>query len=244
MTCHLVKAFTNILKGLKFIHDSNFIHLDMKPANILIDFGGWLKIADFGLATPWPAQKGIDGEGDRCYLSPEALRGQFDKASDIYALGLIMSEIAGDVNMPEFGEPWQKLRSGEFSVLPSLSWSTQSTLSRDENGDPVESAAQAYVDSTGYLTQELQDQVTKAPRFMTDPEEPNSMDMVVRAMINYDATDRPTAEAVSMAFGCQWVAHRRSAGATVYEGNFGPSEDTFGSYEPMITDNADAMDMS
>ncbi|KAK7184699.1 hypothetical protein DPSP01_000429 [Paraphaeosphaeria sporulosa] len=238
------KILLDLSLGLKFIHDSNFIHLDLKPANILIDFGGWLKIADFGLATPWPAQKGIDGEGDRAYLSPEALHGRFDKPSDIYALGLIMSEIAGDCDMPQFGDSWQKLRSGEFSVLPSLSWSTQSTLSRDENGDPIESAAQAYVDSTGYLTQELQDEVTKAPRFMTDREDPNSMDVVARAMIKYDAADRPTAEAVSMAFGCQWVANRRSAGATIYEGNFGPSEDTFGGYDPMITDNADAMDMS
>lgn len=239
-----MNALSNPSQGLKFIHDSNFIHLDLKPANILIDFGGWLKIADFGLATPWPAQKGIDGEGDRAYLSPEALHGRFDKPADIYALGLIMSEIAGDCEMPQFGDSWQKLRSGEFSVLPSLSWSTQSTLSRDEHGDPIESAAQAYVDSTGYLTQELQDEVTKAPRFMTDREDPNSMDQVARAMIVYDAADRPTAEAVSMAFGCQWVAHRRSAGATIYEGNFGPSEDTLGGYEPMITDNADAMDMS
>lgn len=217
----------------------------MKPANILIDFGGWLKIADFGLATPWPAQKGIDGEGDRAYLSPEALQGHFDKPADVYALGLIMSEIAGDCEMPQFGDSWQKLRSGEFnSVLPSLSWSTQSTLSRDENGDPVESAAQAFVDSTGYLTQELQDEVAKAPKFMTDDQDPNAMDQVAKAMIMYDAADRPTAEAVSMAFGCQWVAQRRSAGATIYEGNFGPSQETLFGYEPMITDNVDAMDMS
>ncbi|KAL1597128.1 mitosis inhibitor protein kinase swe1 [Paraconiothyrium brasiliense] len=238
------KILLDLSLGLKFIHDNNFIHLDLKPANILIDFGGWLKIADFGLATPWPAQKGIDGEGDRAYLSPEALQGHFDKPADVFALGLIMSEIAGDCDMPQFGDSWQKLRSGEFSVLPSLSWSTQSTLSRDENGDPVESAAQAFVDSTGYLTQELQDEVAKAPQFMTDEHDPNSMDQVARAMIMYDAAERPSAEAVSMAFGCQWVAQRRSAGATIYEGNFGPSEDTLCGYEPMITDNADAMDMS
>lgn len=217
----------------------------MKPANILIDFGGWLKIADFGLATPWPAQKGIDGEGDRAYLAPEALQGQFDKPADIYALGLIMSEIASDCVMPQFGEPWQKLRSGEFnSVLPSLSWSTESTLSRDENGDPIESAAQTLVESTGFLTEEWQDEVGKAPKFMTDDTDPNAMDQIAKAMIRVEASERPTAEEVSMCFGCQWVAARRSAGATIYEGNFGPSKETFYGYEPMITDNVDAMDMS
>jgi mitosis inhibitor protein kinase SWE1 len=148
-----------------------------------------------------------------------------------------MSEIAGDCEMPQYGDSWQKLRSGDFSVLPSLSWSTDSTLSRDENGDPIESAAQAYVEL-------MKSEVAKAPRFMTDDQDLNSMDQVARAMIVYDAAFRPTAEAVSMTFGCQWVAARRSAGATIYEGNFGPCEDTLRGYEPMITDNVDAMDMS
>ena len=242
---HKMHHKLTVQQGLKFIHDNNFIHLDLKPANILIDFGGWLKIADFGLATSWPASKGIDGEGDRAYLSPEALQGRFDKPADIYALGLIMSEIASDCEMPQFGDSWQKLRSGEFnSVLPSLSWSTQSTLSRDENGDPVESAAQAFVESTGYLTQEWQDEVSKAPQFMTHDTDPHAMDQVAKAMIRFEASERPTAEDVSMCFGCQWVAARRSSGATIYEGNFGPSEESLCGYEPMITDNVDAMDMS
>ena len=44
-----------------------------------------MKIADFGLASSWPAPKGIDGEGDRHYLAPEALCGRFDKPADIFA---------------------------------------------------------------------------------------------------------------------------------------------------------------
>ncbi|KAJ4303798.1 mitosis inhibitor protein kinase swe1 [Kalmusia sp. IMI 367209] len=239
------KILLDLSLGLKFIHDSNFIHLDLKPANILIDFGGWLKIADFGLASSWPAPKHIDGEGDRSYLAPEALQGHFDKPADVFALGIILAEVAGDCQIPEFGEPWQKLRSGDFtSVLPSLSWSTQSTLSRDDNGDPVESAAQAVLDANGLLSQEWQDQVCKAPSFMTNDQDPWAMDQMVKAMLNPDPIIRPTAETMSLTFGCQWVAQRRSAGATVFEGNFGPSEETSYTCEPMITDNADAMDMS
>lgn len=129
-------------------------------------------------------------------------------------------------------------------MLPSLSWSTQSTLSRDDNGDPIESAAQAVLDANGLLSQEWQEQVAKAPSFMTNDCDPWAMDQMVKAMLNPDPNVRPTAEDMSMTFGCQWVAARRSAGATVFEGNFGPSEETAYAGEPMITDNGDAMDMS
>lgn len=62
-----------------------------------------MKIADFGMASPWPAQPGIEGEGDREYIGPEILKGQFDKPADIFALGLIILEIAGNVQLPDNG---------------------------------------------------------------------------------------------------------------------------------------------
>ena len=72
---------------MKHIHDLGFIHLDLKPANVLITFEGVLKIADFGMATRWPAKAGIEGEGDREYIGPEILMGRYDKPADVFALG-------------------------------------------------------------------------------------------------------------------------------------------------------------
>ena len=45
------------MQGVKAIHEANFIHLDLKPANIFVTFTGSLKIGDFGLASRWPAPK-------------------------------------------------------------------------------------------------------------------------------------------------------------------------------------------
>ncbi|KAJ4991465.1 hypothetical protein SVAN01_03112 [Stagonosporopsis vannaccii] len=247
------KILLELSQGLTFIHNSGYIHLDLKPANILIDFGGSLKIADFGLASTWPAPKGIDGEGDRHYLAPEALSGRFDKPADVFALGMMLTEIAGNCVIPENGLYWTKLRSGEFdAVLPSLTWSADSgTLSRDGNGDPIlENSLDTFLMSDEpqptvqvRSASSPEEELARAPKFMVDYMDPNTMDQVVKAMLHPDPDQRPTAEQVLHCFGCQWVDQRRRAGATVYEGNFGPDEDVLATY---VLDDAEAdmMDMS
>lgn len=45
------KIVTEILFGLNFLHENGILHLDLKPANIFINFEGSLKIGDFGLST-------------------------------------------------------------------------------------------------------------------------------------------------------------------------------------------------
>ncbi|GMM35067.1 tyrosine protein kinase [Saccharomycopsis crataegensis] len=45
------KIVTEVLFGLNFLHENGILHLDLKPANIFINFEGSLKIGDFGLST-------------------------------------------------------------------------------------------------------------------------------------------------------------------------------------------------
>lgn len=121
------------MQGLKHIHDSGFIHLDLKPANVFVDWEGVLKIGDFGLASPWPASRDIEGEGDREYIAPEVLSGHYDKPADIFALGMTMLEVAGNVHLPDNGTSWQRLRTGDMQDVPSLTFSSDSNLVRDES---------------------------------------------------------------------------------------------------------------
>lgn len=243
------------MQGVKHIHDSGFIHLDLKPANVFIDWEGVLKIGDFGLASTWPAPQGIDGEGDREYIGPEILRGQFDKPADVFALGMIMVEIAGNIILPDNGASWQRLRQGDLSDLPSLTFSSDTTLERDESGDPILDEEAAMIpshetllgsdhdDETSQALRKLSPRrhlpatLVEPPRFMVDPEDDGALDRVVQWMISPDPEARPVIEQIFHLDGVQWVEKRRRAGATIYEGNWGPAD-----YVLNCEDDVDMMD--
>ena len=81
--------------GLAAIHDRGLLHRDLKPANVMLDGRGRVRLTDFGLSTP-AAAACAPGEiaGTPAYMAPEQLAGRpLSPATDIYALGLVLSEI-------------------------------------------------------------------------------------------------------------------------------------------------------
>ncbi|KAK5135763.1 hypothetical protein LTR08_004749 [Meristemomyces frigidus] len=235
------KILIELCQGVKSIHDANLIHLDLKPANIFIDWEGVLKVGDFGMASAWPAPVGLDGEGDREYIGPEVLCGRFDKPADIFALGMIMLETAGNIVLPDNGASWQRLRKGDLSDLPSLTWTSNGSLVRDESGDAMELLDVASSDAFCTSLQEEDDlsflkptikghkrkssrDLVSPPNFMVDQHDPEALDQVVQWMICPNPDQRPTIDQLLAAGGVQWVDARRRAGATIYEGSWGPAD--------------------
>lgn len=190
------------------------------------------------MASSWPAPKGLDGEGDREYIGPEVLAGRFDKPADMFSLGMIMLEIAGNIVLPDNGLSWQRLRSGDLSDLPSLTFSSEGSLPRDASGDPVNDSDDTiqFGDDLGFTPirtttrmDDRRDDLLSPPNFMVDHDDPEALDKVVQMLINPQPDERPSVDQVLECGGVQWVAGRRRAGATVYEGNWGPALETFSS---------------
>jgi mitosis inhibitor protein kinase SWE1 len=112
--------------------------------------------------------------------------------------------------------------------VPSLTGSSDSQILRDENGDPLVGAEEEadrersfHTASTGSLRH--QNELSDPPGFMHDPLHPHSLDSLVGWMLEPEPQARPTVQQVLAAGGLQWVAQRRRAGATVYEGRWGPA---------------------
>ncbi|XP_009958773.1 PREDICTED: obscurin-like, partial [Leptosomus discolor] len=82
-----------ILEGIKYLHDNNILHLDIKPLNILMVYPERedLKLCDFGFAqkiTPFEPQFSKYGSPE--FVAPEIVsQSPVSKATDIWSVGVI-----------------------------------------------------------------------------------------------------------------------------------------------------------
>ncbi|MBN1287950.1 MAG: protein kinase [Anaerolineae bacterium] len=93
------RLFTQIASALEHAHSRGVIHRDLKPANVLLDESINAYLTDFGIArimeqTEQFTKTGVL-MGTPHYLSPEQAMGRpVDARSDIYALGVMLYEMA------------------------------------------------------------------------------------------------------------------------------------------------------
>ena len=94
------KILKQAATGLAYMNASGWIHRDVKPANILANGLGEVRIIDFAIAYRPP--KGLarlfhrkaKAQGTRSYMSPEQIRGHIlDGRADIYSFGATVYEV-------------------------------------------------------------------------------------------------------------------------------------------------------
>jgi len=140
----VLSAGIQIADGLAAAHQLGIFHRDLKPANVMLTDGGLIKILDFGLARRLnqeetefdPTQTGTNEKrrsgsgssqtargGTIAYMAPEQfVTGQTSVQSDIWALGVILYELASSrhpFHRPDAQE-YQTIRAIQFADPPSL----------------------------------------------------------------------------------------------------------------------------
>lgn len=90
----LAKIFSQMVKGLMFLHSKNIMHRDIKPENVLLsdntDFHE-VKIADFSLAEEIRTEEICVKCGTPGYMAPEVfLSKAYDERIDVYSLGIVL----------------------------------------------------------------------------------------------------------------------------------------------------------
>jgi serine/threonine-protein kinase len=139
----VLSAGIQIADGLSAAHSLGIFHRDLKPANVMLTDGGLIKILDFGLARRLALDKtdfDPSGPADKrnlppmgatytarggtiAYMAPEQfVTGQSSVQSDIFALGLILFELA--TGRHPFHRPdapdFQSIRAIQFADPPSI----------------------------------------------------------------------------------------------------------------------------
>jgi eukaryotic-like serine/threonine-protein kinase len=90
---------TEILGGLSALHATGTIHRDVKPANVLVDETGEVRLTDFGIAKRLDEIEGALTSDDTVigtpsYIAPEQAAGSgLSAATDVYAVGLVLYEM-------------------------------------------------------------------------------------------------------------------------------------------------------
>src|SRR5262249_28582476 len=81
--------------GLAAAHAQGVLHRDLKPADVLIDNDGLVRITDFGIAVPSTEAARHAHAGTPGYMAPEQLEfgARLSERTDVYALGLLLYEL-------------------------------------------------------------------------------------------------------------------------------------------------------
>lgn len=94
---HMAYVCKGMLMGLAFLHRQYRLHRDIKSDNVLVNFDGEVKLADFGFAINLTSEesKRTSVVGTPYWMAPELIKGhKYDSKVDIWSLGITLIEMA------------------------------------------------------------------------------------------------------------------------------------------------------
>ncbi len=152
----ILRVMEGLCGAVGYAHTHGMVHRDIKPANVMLTGGGRVILTDFGVArivgaTSFTASGAVTGTP--AYMSPEQGQGlSGDERSDIYALGVVLYEMAAgrppfDAETPvaillkHITAPVPPLHDTQPAAPPALEKVISCVLAKDPQARPASAQA-------------------------------------------------------------------------------------------------------
>ena len=139
-------VFARILDAVAFAHAHGVVHRDLKPENVMVGAFGEVYVMDWGVAQDTAAESDPAVVGTPGFMPPEQqLAARVDARADIFALGALLTHLAGPQAPRALTAIAEKARDPEADRRYQDVAALAADLARFRAQDPVE----AYRESIG-----------------------------------------------------------------------------------------------
>ncbi len=120
------RLLADLLQALDVAHRASLLHLDIKPANVLLDGNGGYVLTDFGVSQASRIERGLlpFSVGSRGYQAPEQREERFDQydlRTDLWGVGATAWAMATGLNLAERADLVREDDGNAIYGLPPLS---------------------------------------------------------------------------------------------------------------------------